>query len=179
MADTYSLKLFLKKKKKKLLVQMNPKINKKVMATRIIFWHNTVVVTFFPYLLSCRLSQCSNFGGITPKKFCRTTLRGLLRIARKQFSSRYWLLFFFFFRHLITRYIQFIRLNISSSSCEGNTDDIRSNSPSVSGKRRIRLQTRNLRTNVFCALRSTSSIKALTSIYSQRESIQLICHWFS
>lgn len=158
---------------------MNPKINKKVMATRIIFWHNTVVVTFFPYLLSCRLSQCSNFGGITPKKFCRTTLRGLLRIARKQFSSRYWLLFFFFFRHLITRYIQFIRLNISSSSCEGNTDDIRSNSPSVSGKRRIRLQTRNLRTNVFCALRSTSSIKALTSIYSQRESIQLICHWFS
>ena len=89
------------------------------------------MVTFFSYLLSCRLSQCSNFGGITPKKSCRTTLRGLLRIARKQFSSPYWLLLFFFFRHLIKTYIQFIRLIISSSFCEWNTDDIRSNSPSV------------------------------------------------
>ena len=30
--------------------------------------YNAVVVTFFPYLNSCRRSYCSNLGGIPPKK---------------------------------------------------------------------------------------------------------------
>ena len=39
----------------------------------------------------------------------------------------------------------------------------------------------NIRTNVFWALRSTSRVKTLYIVHrgNQRESIQLICHWFS
>ena len=119
------------------------------------------MVTFFPYLLSCRLSQCSNFGGITPKKSCRTTLRGLLRIARKQFSSPYWLLLFFFFQTLNQNIYTIHKVNHIFVLLWREYRRHQIKFPIGRGKRRIRLQTRNLRTDVFCALRSTSSIKLL------------------